>query len=224
MNAVLPITGPGGLGLRIAQVPSEVQGIPYANAYIIFKLMPAKTYVEKITLSNTTNLPMNVSLFPASATNIKGVFQPLEIALPNGLASWTSVEPKSAKLPAHTELVATVTIKVPADAISSQQYGIIWAATGTYPNSNAIGGISRVGIRMYDQVGETTPGDTSSPAPSATSTTSTATGNTSWLAGHLVEIEWVGISLLFLLVIIIGAISVRRERKRAEKRRRKQKE
>ena len=210
--------------MRIAQVPSEVQGIPYANAYIVFKLLPAKTYVEKITVSNTTNSTMKVSLYPASATYIKGVFQPLEIALPNGVASWTTIDPKFAQLPAHTELVATVTIKVPADALMGQQYGIIWAATGTYPNSNAIGGISRVGIRMYDPVGDTTPDHTSSPNPSATSTTSSTTGNSTWFANHLVEFEWVGISLLFLLVILIGAISVRRERKRAEKRRRKQKD
>ena len=163
---------------------------------------------------------MKVSLYPASATKIKGVFQPLEKTLPNGVASWTTVDPKFAQLPAHTELVASVTIKVPADAPVGQQYGIIWAATGTYPNSNAIGGISRVGIRMYNQVGDTTPNDTSGPGPSPTST---ATVNSTWFADHLVEIEWVGISLLFLLVILIGAISVRRERKRAEKRRRKQK-
>jgi hypothetical protein len=217
----LPITGPGGLGIRIAEVPSEVQGMPYANAYIVFNLRPSKTYSEKIAISNTTNSAMNVSLFPESATNIKGVFQPIEKVLPNGLASWTTVDPKSAKLPAHTEFIAAVTIKVPADAISGQQYGVIWAATSTYPNSNAIGGVSRVGIRMYDQVGDTTPEGTRSPTPSAPST---ASNKSTWVAGHMIEIEWVGISLLFLLIIIIGAISVRRERKRAEKRRRKQRD
>ena len=195
--------------------------MPYANAYIVFKLLPAKTYVEKIAVSNSTNFAMNVSLYPNSATNIKGVFQPIEKVLPNGLASWTTVDPKSAKLPAHTEFIATVTIKVPADAISGQQYGVIWAATSTYPNSNAIGGVSRVGIRMYNQVGDTTPEGTRSPTPS---TPSTASNKSTWVTGHMIEIEWVGISLLFLLIIIIGAISVRRERKRAEKRRRKQRD
>ena len=217
----LPATGPGGLGLRIAEVPSQVQGIPLANAYIVFKLLPAKTYSEKIAVSNTTNSAMSVSLYPASATNIKGVFQPLEKIIPNGLASWTTVDPKTAKLPAHTELVATVTIKVPADAISGQQYGVIWAATSTSPNSNALGGISRVGIRMYDQVGDSTPVGTSSPTSSTSTKPMDTTG---WLSEHLVGIEWIGVTLLFLAVIIIGAISVRRERKRAEKRRRKQKD
>ena len=207
--------------MRIAQVPSEVVGIPFANAYIVFKLLPEKTYSEKIAVANTTNSPMSVSLYPASATYIQGVFLPLEKILPDGLASWTTVDPKTAKIPAHTELVATVTIKVPAGAISGQQYGIIWAATSTSPNSNALGGVSRVGIRMYDQVGDSTPVGTSSPTSSTTSKSMDTTG---WLADHLVGIEWIGVTLLFLAVIIIGAISVRRERKRAEKRRRKQKD
>ena len=207
--------------MRIAEIPNEVQGIPFANAYIVFKLMPEKTYSEKIGVSNTTNSVMNVSLYPASATYINGVFQPIEKILPGGVASWTTVDPKFAKLPAHTELIATVTIKVPTGAISGQQYGIVWAATSTSPNSNALGGVSRVGIRMYNQVGESTP------VPTSTSTTSTnpaSMDKTGWLADHLVGIEWIGITLLFLVVIIIGAISVRRERKRADKRRRKHKD
>jgi hypothetical protein len=106
----------------------------------------------------------------------------------------------------------------PAGAISGQQYGIIWAATSTSPNSNALGGVSRVGIRMYDQVGEASPVSTSSPS------TGTVVDKTNWISDHLVGIEWIGVTLLFLFVFIIGAISVRRERRRAEKRRRKQKE
>jgi hypothetical protein len=204
--------------MRIAEVPSEVQGTPFANAYIVFKLLPAKTYSEKIAVSNTTNSAMNVNLYPASATYVKGVFAPMEKVLPDGLASWTTVDPKFAKLPAHSEIVVTVTIKVPATAISSQQYGIIWAATSTSPNSNALGGVSRVGIRMYDQVGEASPVSTSSPS------TGTVVDKTNWISDHLVGIEWIGVTLLFLFVFIIGAISVRRERRRAEKRRRKQKE
>jgi len=218
VHTLPPASGPGGLGLRIAEVPTEVQDTPYANAYIVFKLSPAHTYSEKIVVSNTTNSKINVSLYPASATYINGVFQPIEKILPNGVASWTSVEPKSAQLAPHSELVATVTIKVPANAVSGQQYGIVWAATSTSPNSNALGGISRVGIRMYDQVGDANPVSTSSPS------TSTSGDATSWLSDHIVEIEWLAVSLFFLLIIFIGWNTARRERRRAKKNRRKQRD
>lgn len=210
-------SGDGGLGIRIAEVPNEVHGQPFAGAYIVFKLAPSKTYSEKIAVSNSTGATMNVSLYPKSATFTNGTFQPLEKIVPNELASWTTVFPKTAKLPPHSELIATVTIKVPANAIAGQQYGIIWASTGTFPNANAIGGVSRVGIRMYDQIGDGGPG---TPSPS----TSTSVDNSPYDGGHTVEFAWLGISLLLLIVIVIGAIAVRRERKKAEKRRRKQRD
>jgi len=208
------VPGDGGLGIRIAEIPNEVHGQPFAGAYIVFKLAPSKTYSEKIAVSNSTGAPMTVSLFPKSATYTNGIFQPLEKVVPNGLADWTSVSPKIAKLPPHTEVIATVTIKVPANATAGQQYGIVWASTGTFPNSNAIGGVSRVGIRMYDQIGD---GGTGTPSPS----TSTAVDNTPGPGSHSVEFIWLGLSLLLISIIIIGGIAVRREQKKAEKRRKK---
>lgn len=156
---------------------------------------------------------MNVSLYPEAATNINGVFQPLDAAHPNLLTSWTSISPNSAKIAAHSNLVVTVTIKVPANAPNVQQFGLIWASIKTSPNSNAVGGISRVGIRMYDAVG-----NAPDATPGATSSSTSSHGNSSTV------VEFVGIGLVFLLAIAFGLLMVRKERKRAKKRRRKQRD
>jgi hypothetical protein len=182
-----------------------------AGAYIVFKLKPGTTVNEKIQVANTTNAPMDVVLYPSAATNIKGNFQPLDAAHPNLLSSWTSVTPSSAKIAAHSNLSAVVTITVPADAMPSQQYGVIWASTKTYPNSNAVGGVSRVGIRMYDPVGtggDTTPGTGTQDSPTSSNG-----------SGYLGAIE---IGIIFILLCgLIGFIVIKKERKRAKERRRK---
>jgi len=152
---------------------------------------------------------MNVSLYPAAATNIKGDFQPLGAGHSNLLSSWTTVTPNSLKIAAHSNAIATVTITVPAAAPTGQQVGIVWASIKTSPNSNAVGGVSRVGIRMYDPVGnapDNTPGMSSSP---------TSAHNTS------LPLELTGLALLLLSALLVGLFIVRKERKRAKKRRRK---
>jgi len=156
---------------------------------------------------------MNVSLYPQDATNIKGNFLPLEKPIPNQLASWTSVSPSVAKVKAQSTLIATVTIKVPNDAKTGEQFGVVWAAISTSPNSNAVGGISRVGVRMYTPVGEV-----------STTTSTTKTDATNWFQDHSLAYELSGIASLLLSLTIIAAVLVRRERKRAKKRRKKLRE
>jgi hypothetical protein len=93
----------------------------------------------------------------------------------------------------------------------SQQYGVIWASTKTYPNSNAVGGVSRVGIRMYDPVG--TGGDTT-PGTGTQGSLTSSNGS-----GYLGAIE---IGIIFILLCgLIGFIVIKKERKRAKERRRK---
>ena len=181
-----------------------------AGAYIVFNLQPGKTYSEKIQVANTTNSPMNVSLYPGAATNVKNIFQPLDAAHPNLLTSWTTVTPSSATIAAHSDLKATVTITVPANAPSGEQYGLIWASIKTSPNSNGVGGVSRVGIRMYDPVGS---GSDSTPEIGSSSA-----GNSA------LPLELAGAGVLLLAALIVGILMVRKERKRAKKRRRKRRD
>jgi hypothetical protein len=203
----------GGLGIRIGEIPDSVKDIPSANTYIVFKLAPSQSYSQKIIISNTTKSSMNVKLYAEDATNIKDSFLPSDSPIPNQLASWTSVSPSIANVKAHSNLVATVTIKVPSSAKNGDQFGIVWASIKTSPNSNGIGGVSRVGIRMYTPVGD------------ASSSTSTSKPDmTNWFQDHATAYELGGLISLLLSITLIAAVLVRREKKRAKKRRKKLRE
>ena len=156
---------------------------------------------------------MKVSLYPQDASNIKGNFLPVDTPIPNQLASWTTVSPSVAKVKAHSTLIATVTIKVPSSAKNGEQFAVVWAAISTSPNSNAVGGISRVGIRMYTPVGD-----------ASTSTSTTKPDMTNWFQDHASAYEFGGVISLLLSLVIIGAVLARRERKLAKKRRKKQRD
>jgi len=204
---------PGGLGIRIGEIPDSVKDIPSSNTYIVFKLAPSQSYSQKIIISNTTKSSMNVKLYAENATNIKGDFLPSDVAITNELASWTSVSPSVANVKAHSILTATVTIKVPDNAKSGEHFGIVWASVKTSPHSNGIGGVSRVGIRMYTPVGD------------VSSTTSTSKPDmTNWFQDHATAYELGGLISLLLVTTLICAVIVRRERKQAKKRRRKLRE
>ncbi len=155
---------------------------------------------------------MNVTLYPGAATNIKGVFLPLDAHHPNLLSSWTTITPNAVRIAPHSNAIATVTITVPADAPTGQQVGIVWASIKTSPNSNAVGGVSRVGIRMYDPVGVTpdnTPGAGTSHSPGSNSS---------------LPLELTGLGLIILLAMFFALFILRKERKRAKRRRRKRRD
>ena len=183
-----------GLGIRIIEIPSAVQNDPQSGIYIVDRLLPSTVVSERIEVSNSTNAPMMVSLYPSAATNINGVFTPSSGEIANELTSWTSILPSSGVIAAHGTLDATVTISVPANVISGEQYGVIWASASTPTHAFGIVSVSRVGIRMYDPIG--------ADLETASSTTTTlGTSHPSWT----LDVQWTAIGLLFIAVAALAA-------------------
>jgi hypothetical protein len=97
---------------------------------------------------------MHIVAYPAAATISRGAFVGAAAHTPNELSTWTSVLPGASNIPAGGDAIATVTIAVPSNAPSGEQYGVVWVETRSAPVSGAgITQVSRVGIRLYLSIG-----------------------------------------------------------------------
>ena len=150
-------TGPdpvGSIGLRLVDSPVSAGKDPRARIYIVDHLAPGTVIRRRVEVSNTTTSTAHVVLYAAAATIAKGSFLGSAGHTPNDLSTWTSIRPSAPDVPANKKVPATVTIAVPRDAASGEQYGAVWAEVRSAP---AAGGrvtqVSRVGIRLYLSVG-----------------------------------------------------------------------
>ncbi len=200
----------GGLGISIAQIPSDVQNNPNAGIYIVEHLWPSQSYSQRIEVSNSTNQAMDVLIYPGAATNKKDNFVFLAPTESNDLTSWTSVSPASATIPAHSYITANVIIDVPSSATFGEKYGVIWASTNPTVGANGILSVNRVGIRMYNPVGAiTTPSVTAKSIKSIKS---------NWISDHSSQLQLSTIAILLLLISVLMIQKIKVFRKKRRKR------
>jgi hypothetical protein len=109
---------------------------------------------RSVELDNTTRSIVDVSVYPAAASIVRGRFAFAPARDGNDLSSWTSVSHELVRLAPGTKAFDTLTIIVPVGAQSGERYGVLWAQVSTTP---AAGGgvtlVNRVGIRMYLSIG-----------------------------------------------------------------------
>jgi hypothetical protein len=147
-----PTPALGGIGIRLIDV-SAGSGSRAEN-YIVDHVAPGALIHRGIEVSNTTASNVHIVLYASSAFIAKGAFLGAVGHIPNPLSTWTSVSPGSSGVPAGGLLTAAVTIAVPTDAASGEQYGVIWAETRSPPIAGGnVVQVSRVGIRIYLAVG-----------------------------------------------------------------------
>jgi hypothetical protein len=163
----------GGIGIGLINIPASFTNIPNSAEWILERLTPDTTTTREFQVMNSTDKPMFVVIYPGAATNNKGVFVGAPRGVTNELTSWSTVTPKSATIPAHQRIQGSITITVPTDAEPSMQYGLIWAQT-TVGTSGGVTQVNRVGIRMYDPVGDFVVPEYVSKAPTNSTSTSGA--------------------------------------------------
>jgi hypothetical protein len=146
--------GPGGIGIRMVDVPADQVKNPRARAYIIDHLKPGTTIKRRVEVSNTSSSRQSISLYPSGASIVKDTFTGFPGTTPDELSSWIKVSPKSVKLGAHSTHLALVTIAVPKNAVKGERYAAVWAQVSRAATGNSnVGMVSRVGIRIYLDVG-----------------------------------------------------------------------
>jgi len=195
-------TAVGSVGIRIAQIPAALANEPLAGSYIISRLQPGVAFEQRLEVFNTSTQVIKVSVYPGLAT-----FKDKKFLIGNGrdgneLSSWTKLSFSAVTLKPGTSQYFTMTISPPADALSLQQFGVIWAEVQGAPNAAGINAVSRVGIRMYIPVG-------SAPAiaiaePTVNSTMNEIVVKKSLVSRYIIEVVsfFIFLSLVFLFLLL----------------------
>lgn len=163
--ALAPATGisqasarpaPDGIGIRPVDVPIVTRADPRARRYIVDHLKPGMVINRHLEVSNPTDEPLRVAIYPAAASISDGRFAFADGRASNELSTWTSTTPHRLSLAPHTSSRATVTVTVPDDASAGERYAMVWAEVGTITPPGGIREVNRAGVRIYLSIG---PGD-----------------------------------------------------------------
>ncbi len=148
-SAVVADTGtdPGGVGIRLLDIPADAQDDPRARVYVIDELEPGTTVQRRIEVSNTTSAPLSVAVYPGGAAIVDGAFVGSDGHDQNELSSWTTLDQDVVEVPADGTAQVTMTVVVPADTAPGEQYAAVWAEIAGAAGNIAL--VNRVGIRMY---------------------------------------------------------------------------
>jgi hypothetical protein len=151
------VTGPGGVGVRLLDVPADAVNNPRAREYIVDDLTPGTTIHRRIEVSNTTRSELHVAIYPAAATISQGSFVGAPAHKANSLSTWATVSRPIMDVPAGSTAVDTITVAIPATASPGERYAVVWAEVRSAKSGGTIELINRAGIRMYVYVGGTNP-------------------------------------------------------------------
>jgi hypothetical protein len=150
-------TGPGGVGVRLLDVPANAANNPRAREYIVDNLTPGTTIHRRIKVSNTTGAELHVAIYPAAATISQGSFVGAPARTANDLSTWTTVSRSIMDVPAGSTAVDTITVAIPATASPGERYAVVWTEVRSAKTGGTVELINRAGIRMYVHVGGTNP-------------------------------------------------------------------
>jgi hypothetical protein len=150
----LSSTDSGSVGIRLVAVPGASTGDPLASSYVVDRLAPGTGITRSVEIDNDSHSTVDVSVYPAAASIVRGTFAFAPGHSANDLSSWTSVTREVLRLKPGTEAYDALTINVPSTASSGEQYAVLWAEVSARPGST--GGVTlvnRVGVRVYLSIG-----------------------------------------------------------------------
>lgn len=124
---------PESIGVRLLDAPTDRRNDPRALAYVIDHVAPGATIQRRIEVSNTTSKPADISVYPAAASIVGGVFTGADGNTPNELSTWTSVDRGTVPLAPGAKQPVTVVLRVPKDAAPGEQYAVVWASVSSAP-------------------------------------------------------------------------------------------
>jgi hypothetical protein len=142
-----------GVGIRLLDAPVARKDDPRALIYIVDHIKPGTSFSRRIEVSNGTPGAVSLQLYP-SAASVDGGWNVAGGRTTNELVEWTTITPASVQLAPGKTAIATVKVDVPANATAGERYAAVLAELpGKSAQSGSVATASRVGIRMYLDVG-----------------------------------------------------------------------
>jgi hypothetical protein len=144
----------GGIGIRLLPDASRGSAEPLALSYVVEQMIPGSRVTRQIEISDTTEAPADVAVFPAAASVIGGRFSFAPGRTGNSLSSWTTVAQPVVHLAPGGTVLDAVTTKLPKSASSGERYAVVWAeVSAPSPAQSGVRLVNRVGVRMYVSIG-----------------------------------------------------------------------
>ena len=141
-----------GVGVGLVDFPAGTRD-PRARTYIVDHVRPGARFSRQFQVCNGTAQPVALQLYAGPAEVTDGVFRILEGRPASELSSWITVTPSTVRLRPGQRVLARATFAVPAAATEGERYGALLAELPAGRSSNGIPVASRVGVRVYLDVG-----------------------------------------------------------------------
>jgi MYXO-CTERM domain-containing protein len=141
-----------GLGVGLVEVPTSTRD-PRAQNYVIDHVAPGAHFSRRFQVCNGTAKPIAVQLYPGAAQIAEGGFRIIEGRAGNELSSWITIDPPQATLQPGQRLLARATFTVPKDAERGERYAVLLAELPPQRNATGVSISSRIGVRVYLDVG-----------------------------------------------------------------------
>jgi len=148
--------GPASIGIRLVDIPVSEGADMRAWRYIIDHVPPGTLIRRRVLVENQSPSVANVTLYPDAATIRHGSFLGDAGQTRSELTTWTRESRQALRLAPHANTTVTVRIRVPRDASPGERYGVIWAQVASRVRESrqfAVREVSRVGVRIYLDVG-----------------------------------------------------------------------
>jgi hypothetical protein len=144
----------GTVGIRLVASPGTPSKNPLASSYIVAQLKPGTKLTRAVEIDNDSKKYVDVSVYVAAASIVRGHFVFAPGAQGNELARWTTVGKTTLRLAPDSQAFDTLITKVPLTSVKGNNYAVVWAAVSAAPpRGSGITMVSRVGVRMYVAVG-----------------------------------------------------------------------
>lgn len=142
-----------GLGIRLAEAPTDRRDDPRAQAYIVDHVSPGTSFSREVEVINDTGGTADLELYAAPADLRGNDFSIADRGEANELTEWMALGATSARLAQAERRTVEVTIDVPADAAEGERYAAVVAELPPAGGPGQVKIATRVGIRVYLSVG-----------------------------------------------------------------------
>jgi hypothetical protein len=150
--APTPSTCPPGIGVGLVEFPKNSKD-PRAQEYVVDHVKPGTTFSRRFQVCNGTAQPATLLLYAGAAHVAGGSFVIDAGHAVNELTGWIRVEPATLTVQPGQRSLARASFAVPSDAEAGERYAVLLAERPPPPGTTGIPITSRVGVRVYLDVG-----------------------------------------------------------------------